>query len=78
MESKDVHYADIIANDQGDIVQVDHIGSKGEVFYIVILFDEGRGGGLKVTGKRSLSYGYINQYHPASEAQKNLLKKWTL
>ena len=73
MESKDVHYADIISNDKGDILQVDRIGPDGEIFYIAILFWDGQG--LKITGRRSLSYGHISQFHPASEDQKKLFLK---
>ena len=73
MESKDAHYADIIANDLGDILQVDRIGPDGEVFYIAILFRDGQG--LKIKGRRSLSYGHISQFHTASSDQKQIFLK---
>ena len=76
MESKDVHYADIIANKEGDIIQVDHIGDRGEIYYIIILFSNGSC--TRVTGVRSLAYDNIKYCQPATPEQKSLLKKYIL
>lgn len=76
MDRTEVHYADIIANDDGDIVQIDRVGPNGEVYFFLILFHDGRG--RKITGRRSLAYGNIQDYHHASPEQKQKLKRYVL
>lgn len=73
LEASMVRKGDIVQAADGTLVEINHIGPSDEVHYIAYA-DNARG--EIQHGPMTYFYGYITDCHPATEKQKQWLRKW--
>lgn len=73
LEANMVRKSDIVHAADDSLVQINHIGPNGEVHYKA--YADAARGQLQY-GPYTYFYGYITDCYPATEKQKQWLRKW--